>query len=67
MLTIRSLVESLTSSETHKIFKTAIWKWVRKLSEKLNVNSPKMRRRLIALDETCVSVNGLKFIQKTFK
>jgi transposase-like protein len=67
MLTIRSLVESLTSSETHKISKTAIWKWVRKLSEKLNVNSPKMRRRLIALDETYVSVNGLKFIQKTFK
>jgi transposase-like protein len=67
MLTIRSLVESLTSSETHKISKTAIWKWVRKLSEKLNVNSPKMRRRLIALDETYVNVNGLKFIQKTFK
>jgi putative transposase len=47
-------------SEIHKTSKTAIWKWVRKLSERLNINPPKIRRRLIALDETCVSVNRFK-------
>jgi len=25
-------------SEIHKVSKTAIWKWVRKLSERLNIN-----------------------------
>ena len=45
-------------SEIHKVSKTAIWKWVRKLSERLNINPTKIR--LIALDETCVRVNGFK-------
>jgi len=45
-------------SEIHKVSKTAVWKWVRKFSEKVNVNPSRMFRRLIALDETCVKVNG---------
>jgi putative transposase len=48
-------------SEIHKVSKTAIWKWVRKLSEKICINPPKMPRRLVALDETCVKVNGLEY------
>jgi len=48
-------------SEIHKVSKTAVWKWVRKLSEKICINPPKMPRRLVALDETCVKVNGLEY------
>jgi len=48
-------------SEVHRVSKTAIWKWVRKFSERVNVNPSRMARRLIALDETCVKVNGLEY------
>jgi putative transposase len=48
-------------SEIHKVSKTAVWKWVRKFSEKVNVKPSRMVRRLIALDETCVKVNGLEY------
>jgi putative transposase len=48
-------------SEIHKVSETAVWKWVRKLSEKICINPPKMPRRLVALDETCVKVNGLEY------
>ena len=41
-------------SEIHKVSKTAIWKWVRKLSGRL-ILSHLDSRRLIALDETCVN------------
>ena len=33
-------------SEIHKVSKTAVWKWVRKFSEKVNVNPSRMFRRL---------------------
>ena len=48
-------------SEVHRVSKTAIWKWVRKFSERVNVNPSRIPRRLIALDETCVKVNGLEY------
>jgi len=48
-------------SEIHKVSKTAIWKWVRKLSERICIEPSKMPRRLVALDETCVKVNGLEY------
>ena len=48
-------------SEVHRVSKTAVWKWVRKFSEKVNVKPSRIVRRLIALDETCVKVNGLKY------
>jgi putative transposase len=48
-------------SEIHRVSKTAVWKWVRKLSEKIRIDPPRMPRRLIALDEACVKVNGLKY------
>jgi len=48
-------------SEIHRVSKTAIWKWVRKLSERICINPPKMPRRLVALDETCVKVNSLEY------
>ena len=48
-------------SEIHKVSKTAVWKWVRKLSEKLSISPSKLPRRLIALDETCVKVNRLNY------
>ena len=48
-------------SEVHRFYKTAVWKWVRKFSEKVNVKPSRIVRRLIALDETCVKVNGLEY------
>jgi len=48
-------------SEIHRVSKTAVWKWVRKLSEKICVEPSQMPRRLVALDETCVKVNGLEY------
>jgi len=48
-------------SEIHRVSKTAVWKWVRKLGERLNVNPSRIPRRLIALDETCVKANGSEY------
>lgn len=48
-------------SEVRRVSKTAVWKWVRKFSEKVNVKPSRIVRRLIALDETCVKVNGLEY------
>jgi putative transposase len=48
-------------SEVHRVSKTAVWKWVRKFSERISVNPSRIVRRLIALDETCVKVNGLEY------
>jgi len=48
-------------SEIHRVSKTAVWKWVRKLSEKIRIDPPRMPRRLIALDEACVKVDGLEY------
>jgi hypothetical protein len=38
-------------SETHRVSKTAVWKRVRKLEEKVNVKPPGISRKLIALNE----------------
>ena len=48
-------------SEVHRFSKTAVWRWVGKFSERVNVKPSRMARRLIALDETCVKVNGLEY------
>ena len=40
-------------SEIHRVSKTAVWKWVRKIGERININPSRILRRLIALDETC--------------
>ena len=48
-------------SEVHKVSKTAVWKWVRKLSEKVSIKPLKICRRLIALDEKCIKINGLEY------
>jgi putative transposase len=48
-------------SEVHRVSKTAVWKWVRKLSGKISIEPPRIPRRLVALDETCVKVNGLEY------
>jgi putative transposase len=48
-------------SEVHRVSKTAVWRWVRKLSEKISIDPPRIPRRLVALDETCVKVNGLEY------
>jgi transposase-like protein len=48
-------------SEVHRASKTAVWKWIRKLSERISIQPSRMPRRLIALDETCVKVNGLEY------
>jgi len=46
----------------HRVSKTAVWKWVKKFSEKINVKPSNMPRRLMALDETCIKVNGLEML-----
>jgi hypothetical protein len=38
-------------SEIHRASKTAVWKWVRKLSGKICIDPPRTPRRLMALDE----------------
>jgi transposase-like protein len=38
-----------------------LWRWVRKFSGRISVNPSRIVRRLIALDETCVKVNGLEY------
>jgi putative transposase len=48
-------------SEVHRVSKTAVWKWVRKFSGRVNVKPSRIVRRLIALDEACVRVNGLEY------
>jgi transposase-like protein len=48
-------------SEIHKVSKTAVWKWTRKLSERMGIQPSRMPKRLMALDETCVKVNGLEY------
>jgi len=45
-------------SEFCRVSKTAVWKWVVKLRRRLKVASGRKRRRLIAVDEACVKVNG---------
>jgi transposase-like protein len=47
-------------SEVHRASKTAVWKWVRELSERICIDLPRIPRRLVALDEACVKVNGLE-------
>ena len=48
-------------SEYCMVFKTAVWKWAVKLREKLNIASERKTRRFIAVDETCVKVNGEQY------
>jgi len=48
-------------SEIHRVSKTAVWKWTRKLSERMGIQPSKMPKRFMALDETCVKVNGLEY------
>ena len=38
--------------KVYRVSKTAVWKWVRKLSEKISIEPPRIPRRLVALDET---------------
>jgi uncharacterized protein YneR len=45
-------------SEYCSVSKTAVWKWIVKLRERLNIASEKKVRRFIAVDGTCVDVNG---------
>jgi putative transposase len=45
-------------SEFCSVSGTAVWKWVVKLGEKLSMASERKDRRFIAVDETCVNVNG---------
>ena len=48
-------------SEFCTVSKTAVWKWIVKLREKLNIASERKIRRFVAVDETCVNVNGEQY------
>jgi transposase-like protein len=51
----------LRPSPRYRASKTAARKWVRKLSERTSIEPFRMPRRLVALDEECVKVNGLEY------
>ena len=42
-------------SEFHPVSHTTVWKWIKKLEEKLPISTEKKKRNLIAIDETIVS------------
>ena len=44
-------------SEIYPVSHTAIWKWVKKLEEKLPISAERKQRNLIAIDETVVKAN----------
>ena len=48
-------------SEFHPVSHTAIWKWIKKLEEKLPVSTEKKKRNLIAIDETVVKANKKRY------
>jgi len=48
-------------SEYYSVSKTAVWKWIVKLRERLQIASERRVRRFIAVDETCVNVNGEQY------
>ena len=48
-------------SEYCSVSKTAVWRWIVKLRERLNTASERKARRFIAVDETCVKVNGEQY------
>ena len=48
-------------SEFHPVSHTAVWKWIKKLKEKLPISTEKKRRNLVAIDETIVKANKKKF------
>jgi transposase-like protein len=41
-------------------FLRPVWEWVEKFSGKINVKPSRHPRRLVAMDGTCVKVNGLE-------
>jgi putative transposase len=59
LLSLRRAAGAL--SEMHRVSKTAVWKCVKKFSGEVDVKHSRMPRRLIAMDETCVKVNGLEY------
>jgi len=48
-------------SEHCRVSKTAVWKWIVKLREKLTIALERKPRRLIAVDETGVKVNDQQY------
>jgi len=48
-------------SEFCSVSKTAVWKWVVKLRERLVISLERKPRCFIAADETCVKVNGMQY------
>ena len=48
-------------SEFHPVSHTAIWKWIKKLEEKLPISTEKKKRNLIAIDETVVKANKKRY------
>ena len=48
-------------SEYCSVSKTAVWRLVAKLREKLQVASERRTRRFTAVDKTCVKVNGEQY------
>ncbi|MHC1625834.1 MAG: DDE-type integrase/transposase/recombinase [Methanoculleaceae archaeon] len=55
----RRTVRILT--EFHPVSHTTIWKWIKKLEEKLSISTEKKKRNLIALDETVVKANKKRY------
>lgn len=52
-------------SEIYPVSHTAIWKWVKKIEQKLPISTEKKRRNLIAIDETVVKANKKRYHHTT--
>ena len=48
-------------SEIHPVSRTAVWRWIKKLEQKLPVSTEKKVRETIAVDETVVKANKKKY------
>ncbi len=48
-------------SEIHPVSKTAVWRWIRKVEEKLPNSAEKKQRITVLIDETVVKGNGLNY------
>ena len=48
-------------SEIHPVSRTAVWRWIKKLEQKLPVSTEKKLRETIAVDETVVKANKKKY------
>jgi putative transposase len=58
-LSVRKTAKIL--SEIHPVSHTAVWKWVKKLEEKIGISTEKKHRKLVEIDDVSIKLNGRKY------